>query len=192
MLRRPRRSGAVSSKASPASRRVGGAIKGSQHAQTKPAHRRRRRAFLLVRGSPFDSVGPRSTWQACFGTKRPPVHIRPPRPRKSQARRLGHRSLPSAGALPPWPRGRLGGDNAKPQMRSSPCQRPAAVGQSTQALQRPVRCGPSASGSSYARPLRGCAPRPCVPVPLTELGAAAQRRRRSGCLALDARRIGSA
>jgi len=38
------------------------------------------RAFVQVRGSPFDSSRPERRRRYCFGTKRPPVQIRPPRP----------------------------------------------------------------------------------------------------------------
>ena len=38
------------------------------------------RAFVQVRDSPFDSYRPERRGQNCFGTKRPPVQIRPPRP----------------------------------------------------------------------------------------------------------------
>jgi hypothetical protein len=43
------------------------------------------RVFVVMTGSPSDSVRPRSTCWLYFGTKRPPVQIRPPRPCNSRS-----------------------------------------------------------------------------------------------------------
>ena len=72
-----------------------GSQPGSQRAHPPADHRRPSRTFRLVRGSPFDSVRPKSTCLGCFGTKWRPVQIRPPRP-EGLSRSLGisehHRS----------------------------------------------------------------------------------------------------
>jgi hypothetical protein len=50
-------------------------------ARSQSANADSSRELVLVRGAPSDSARPRSTDLICFGTKRPPVQIRPPRPR---------------------------------------------------------------------------------------------------------------